>query len=253
MSLEGKVAIVTGGNRGIGKGISLGLARDGADIAVNYRGDEESALETVAEIEALGRKAKAYQASVDDYDAIAAMIPQIVEDFGGIDILVNNAGIASRGKSVADTDPAEMQRVVGVHFFGAYYATHEALPHLRGKDRADIIMITSAATRDMMPYGAPYSVGKVAAEALALTVAKEERHNNIRVNIVSPGVVETDMGRRLVKARGVDDIRDTDATSPWGRVCQPEDVANVVCWLVSDKNSYVTGERIYVDGFKGVD
>ena len=253
MSLEGRVALVTGGNRGIGKGIALALAQDGATLAVNYRGDEDSAKETVAEIEALGVPVKAYQASVDDYEGVAAMIAQIVEDFGTLDIVVNNAGIASRGRSVADTDPDEMRRVVGVHFFGTYYVTHEAIPHLRGKDRADIIMITSSATRDMMPYGAPYSVGKMGQEALAWTVDKEERANKIRVNIVSPGVVDTDMGRRLVKARGVDDIRDSDATSPWGRVCQPEDVGNVVRWLVSGNNSYVTGERIYVDGFKGVD
>ena len=249
MGLDGRVALVTGGNRGIGRGIALGLAADGADIAVNYRRDVEGALATVADIEKLGRKAIAYQASVDQYDAVRDMVSQIVSDFGSIDILVNNAGIASRGQTVADTDPAEFERVVRTHTFGAFYATREVIPHMRTRARGDIVMISSAATRNFGPNGAPYNVGKAGIEALAQGVAKEELANGIRVNIVAPGIVETEMGRRLMKAtRGVDDLRDIDSDAPFGQVCQPEDVANVVRYLVSDNNSYVTGERIYVDG-----
>lgn len=252
MSLAGRVAIVTGGNRGIGKGIALGLAANGADVAVNYRRDAQEAEQTVAEIQALGVRAIAYQAPVNDCDAVLGMVEQVATDFGQIDILVNNAGIASRGRSVADTDPAEFERVVGVHCFGTFYATHAVIPHLRQRPRGDIVMISSAATRNFMPNGAPYNVGKAGIEAIAFGVAKEELRNNIRVNVVAPGVVETEMGRRLVKAnQGVDDLRDIDATSPFGHVCQPEDVANVVCYLVSDDNSYVTGERVYVDGLAG--
>ena len=252
MSLAGRVAIVTGGNRGIGKGIALGLARDGADIAVNFRRDEEGAVETVREIQALGRRAMAYQAPVDDFEAVESMVARVVEDLGSIDILVNNAGIASRGLAVADTDPAEFERVVRTHTFGAFYASREVIPHMRARGRGDIIMISSAATRNFSAFGAPYNVGKAGIEALALGLAKEELRNNIRVNIVAPGVVDTEMGRRLVKAtRGVQDLREIDATSPFGHVCQPEDVANVVCYLVSDRNSYVTGDRIYVDGLAG--
>ncbi len=253
MSLEGRVALVTGGNRGIGKGIALGLAADGAAIAVNYRRDSDEAAQTVAEIEQLGARAVSYQAPVDDCEAVLSMVARVVEDFGQIDILVNNAGIASRGRSVADTDPAEFERVVRTHCFGTFYATHAVIPHLRQRPQGDIIMISSAATRNYMPNGAPYNVGKAGIEAIAFGVAKEELRNNIRVNVVAPGVVETDMGRRLVKAnQGVQDMRDIDATSPFGHVCQPEDVANVVRYLVSDRNTYVTGERIYVDGLAGV-
>jgi len=252
MSLNGRVAIVTGGNRGIGKGIALGLAADGAAIAVNYRRNDEEAQATVAEIEKLGVRAVAYRAPVDDYAAVKAMVAQVAADFGRIDILINNAGIASRGLSVADTDPAEFERVVRTHCFGTFYATHEAIPHLRRQARGDIVIISSAATRRWMPNGAPYNVGKAGMEAIAFGVAKEELAHNIRVNVVAPGVVETDMGRRLVKAtRNVDNIRDIDSTSPFGHVCQPADVANVVRYLVSDQNSYVTGERIYVDGLAG--
>jgi len=248
-SLEGRVAIVTGGNRGIGKAIAIGLAQDGANVAVNYRRDTEGAAQTVAEIEALGQRAIAYQAPVDDYEAVQVMVQQVVADLGSVDILVNNAGIASRGMAVADTDPAEFERVVRTHAFGTFYATREVIPHMRTRPRGDIIMISSAATRNWGANGAPYNVGKAGIEALAYGVAKEELRNNIRVNVVAPGLVETEMGRRLIKAtRGVDDIRDVDDTSPFGHVCQPEDVANAVRYFVSDLNTYVTGDRLYVDG-----
>lgn len=248
MSLEGRVAIVTGGNRGVGRGIALGLAQDGADIAINYRKDEDSARATLEEVRALGRKAEIYQASVDDFDACKVMVDKATADFGHLDILINNAGIASRGNSVADTDPAEMERVVRVHAFGSFYMAHLVAPLLRERPRGDIIMISSAGTRRWMANGSPYNMGKAAIEALAYGLYKEELEYGTRVNIVAPGVVETDMGRRLVKARGVDDMRDMDADMPFGHVCTPEDVANVVRYLVSEQNSYLTGERIYVDG-----
>ena len=110
-------------------------------------------------------------------------------------------------------------------------------------------MISSAATRFMSGHGAPYNMAKAALEALALTLAKEERPHGIRVNVVAPGLVETEMGRRLVKgALGVQDIRTLDESSPFGRVCQPEDVAAVVRFLVSEPAGYVSGQVVYVDG-----
>lgn len=253
MSLKGRVAIITGASRGVGRGIALALAEDGADIAVNYRRNDDEAAATVAAVASLGVRAVAYQAPVDDYEAVRDMVAQVAHDFGHIDILVNNAGIASRGLPVADTDPTEFKRVVHTHCFGAFYASHEVIPHMRARPQGDIIMISSAATRRWMANGAPYNVGKAGMEALAYGLAKEELTNNIRVNVVAPGIVETEMGRRLVKAsQNVDDMRDIDATSPFGHVCQPEDVANVVRYLVSDQNTYVTGERIYVDGMASV-
>jgi 3-oxoacyl-[acyl-carrier protein] reductase len=249
MSLAGRVALVTGGGRGIGKAISLALAKDGATIAVNYRRDEAAAKETVAEIEQLGARAKAYSASVEDWDADVAMVEQIIKDFGYIDILVNNAGIASRGQGVADTDPAEMERVVRTHAFGPHYLSKLVLPGMRARPRGDIIMISSVAARGLGPNGAPYNMGKAAMEALAMTLAKEERRDRIRVNVVRPGLTETEMGSRLARAtQGVQSMRDIDARSPFGRVAQPEDVAEVVRYLVSDGAFYLTGQTIEVDG-----
>ena len=249
MSIKDRVALVTGGGRGVGKGISLSLAASGASVAVNYRRDEESAAETVREIEALGGKAIAFSASVDDYEQNTQMVADIERDLGPVSILVNNAGIASRGRSVVDTDPEEMRRVVATHAFGPHYLAALTLPKMRTLGRGDIVMISSVATRSLGPNGAPYNMGKTAMEALAYTLAKEEREHGIRVNIVAPGLVDTDMGQRLIKAvQGVEDIRSLDQSMPFGRVCQPEDVANVVRFLVSDENSYLTGERLYCDG-----
>ena len=249
MSLAGRVALVTGGSRGIGRAIALGLAEDGADVAVNWRRDEAAAKETVAEIEKLGRRAGAYRASVDSLDEDRAMVEAVHADLGTIDILVNNAGIASRGQSVTDTDPAEMERVVRIHAFGPHYLSKLVIPAMRERPRGDIVMVSSAATQRCGANGAPYNMGKAAMEALARTLFKEERAHGIRVNIVAPGLVETEMGRRLMRATaGVQDLRALDPHMPFGRVCQPEDVADVVRFLVSDRAGYVTGERIYVHG-----
>jgi 3-oxoacyl-[acyl-carrier protein] reductase len=249
MTLDGRVALVTGGGRGIGKAISLALAEDGADIAVNYRKDVEAAQETVAEIEKLGRRAIAVQASVDSAEDDERMVNEVIGEFGFVDILVNNGGIASRGRTVADTDPEEMERVIRTHALGPHHLCRLVLPSMRERERGDIVMISSIATIGYGANGAPYNMGKAALEALAFTLAKEEQRNGIRVNIAAPGLVETEMGRRLVKgAAGIDDLRTLDRMSPFGRVCQPEDVANVVRFLVSDHAAYVSGQCIYVQG-----
>jgi NAD(P)-dependent dehydrogenase (short-subunit alcohol dehydrogenase family) len=250
--LDGRIALVTGGGRGIGRGISELLAAEGATIAVNYRRDAEAAGDTVDAIRSAGGEAAAFQASVDDMEACATMVDAVVTEFGGLDILVCNAGIASRGHSVVDTDPAEMMRVVAAHAFGPHHLARLAVPHMRVRERGDIVMISSIATSNYSANGAPYNMGKAAMEALAFTLAKEERANGIRVNVVAPGLVETDMGVRLARAitgnRGLEDLRALDAAAPFGRVCQPLDVANVVLWLCSDGAAYITGQRIECNG-----
>jgi NAD(P)-dependent dehydrogenase (short-subunit alcohol dehydrogenase family) len=228
------------------------LATHGATVAVNYRRDAEAAAETVAGIVAAGGSAAAFQASIDDAEADRVMVEAVIAEFGYVDLLVCNAGIASRGQAVADTDPAEMQRVVATHAFGAHHLSRLVLPSMRQRDRGDIVMVSSVATSHMGPNGAPYNMGKAALEALALTLAKEERRNGVHVNIVAPGLVETDMGVRLARAmtgdRDMHDLRGLDASSAFGRVCQPVDVANVVLWLCSEGAGYVTGQRIECDG-----
>lgn len=248
MQLDGRVALVTGGGRGIGRGISELLAAEGAAVAVNYRKDEAAALETVAVITAAGGVARAYQASIDDEAQDQKMVDAVLGDFGAVDLLVHNAGIASRGRSVADTDAAELERVVRTHALGPHFLSRMLLPAMRTRPRGDVVMISSVATSRYAANGAPYNMGKAALEALAFTLAKEERNHNIHVNIVAPGLVESEMGRRLAKAGGVDDLRQLDELSPFGHVCQPVDVARVVLFVCSEGSGYVTGQRIECDG-----
>lgn len=249
MSLDGRVALVTGGGRGIGRAISLALAEDGADVAINYRKDRESADATAAEVENLGRRASVFQASVDQLDECRRLVDEALAAFGHVDILVNNGGIASRGQSVKNTDPAEFERVMRTHAFGPHHLSQAVIPQMRELPRGDIIMISSVATVGMAANGAPYNMAKAAEEALAYTLANEELRHGIHVNVVAPGLVDTSMGQKLMKAvAGVDDLRKLDSSMPFGRVCRPEDVANVVRFLVSDAAGYLTGQKINVDG-----
>lgn len=252
MNLSGRVAIVTGGSRGIGRGISLALAGAGAKVAINYRRDEVSARETVAGIQALGAEGLALPADNTDPAQVKEMVARTLDTFGKVDILINNAGIASRGDHVIDTSFSEIERVVGIHAFGAFHFTQAVLPVMRQQPRGDIHFISSRAAQDCPPRYSPYVMAKLAMEGLALVLAKEEVTHNIRVNIIRCGLVETDMGRRLVKGTVGADIKDIYANMPFGRVCQPEDVGNLCAFLCSQEGGYVSGHVMFIDGGESV-
>lgn len=244
-----RVVLVSGGGRGIGRASCLALAADGFDVAVNYRRDDEAAQQTASDIEALGGRATLHPASVEDPEQDAAMVDAVVAAHGRLDALVHCAGIASRGHDVADTDPAEPARVMGVHAFAAHHLCRLAIPHLRAQERGDVVLISSIVAQFTRPGTAPYTMAKAALEMLAVTLAMEERAHGIRVNTIAPGLVATDMGDRLVRAtRGKDQASDLDEVAPFGRVCRPEDIANVVAFLLSDRGGYLTGQRLIVDG-----
>jgi NAD(P)-dependent dehydrogenase (short-subunit alcohol dehydrogenase family) len=248
-TLTGRVALVTGGSRGVGAGIARRLGREGAVVAVNYRSDQAAAETIVAEIQAAGGTAAAYPASIDDADAVNAMVAAISSDLGAVDLLVSNAGTASRGKTVVDSEQAEFEQLMRVHTWGPLHLVRLLLPAMRQAERADVIVISSATVTDAPAYSAPYTVAKAALEMATRTLAREERAHGVRVNIVAPGLVDTDMGARLVRA--VQDGARLDslhADYPFGRVCQPDDVARVVAFLASDAASYMTGQRLTVDG-----
>jgi 3-oxoacyl-[acyl-carrier protein] reductase len=246
--LSGRVALVSGGGRGIGRGISEALARAGAAVAVVYRRDEAAAAETVAAITADGGTATAHAAAIESFDACQQLRDDVLSAHGGVDILVSNAGIASKGRSVIRTEPEEMVRLFGIHAMGAFHLAHLFVPQMRERPRGDVVMVSSVATRLNAGHGAPYNVAKSALESLAFTLAKEEQRHGIHVNVVAPGLVVSEMGRRLVKASGVEDIGTLDGVSPFGHVCTPDDVARVVLFLVSGLSGYVTGQRVEVDG-----
>jgi 3-oxoacyl-[acyl-carrier protein] reductase len=243
-----RTALVTGGSRGIGRACAIALAEDGFDVAINYRRDTEAASETVTAVKALGRRSRAFRASLDDVDELEEMTRAVLSHFGTVDTLVHSAGIASRGKTVTDTDPAELERVIATNLLAAHHLCRMLVPAMRTRPRGDVVFISSVAARLHAAGGAPYNMAKAALDALAMTLAKEERMNGIHVNVVSPGLVATDMGRRLVKAMGVEDIASLDAKFPFGRVCRPEDVSDAVRFLCSEAAGYMTGIVLVVDG-----
>ncbi len=251
-SLEGRKALVTGGSRGIGRAICLRLAAEGADVGVNYNGNAEAAKETAAEVEKLGRKAWTYQANVGDVAACNAMAEQAIADMGQLDILVNNAGIGSSGigrPTMTEITPEQIDLVMGANLMGPMYLAKALVPHMRAAERSDVIMVSSVAAQSMGPRMGVYSISKAGVEALAHTLAKEEREHGMRVNIVAPGLVETDMGRKLISLLpGPDDMRERDKTAPFGYVCQPEDIAAAVAWLCSNEARYMTNQRLTVNG-----
>lgn len=249
--LTGRVAVVTGGGRGLGRGISEELAAGGATVAILYRRDGEAAEETARAILDAGGTASVHQAAVESPGDCQRVCDDVLGAHGAVDILVSNAGIASRGGSVAKTEAAEMQHLFDVHVMGAFHLAQRLLPQMRERPRGDVVMISSVNATANPARGAPYNAAKAALEALAFTMAKEEARHGIHVNVVAPGLIVSEMGRRLVKAAGVEDIHSLDDSFPFGHVCQPADVARVVRFLVSDGAGYVTGQRVVVDGGGG--
>jgi NAD(P)-dependent dehydrogenase (short-subunit alcohol dehydrogenase family) len=248
-SLHGRKALVTGASRGIGKGIALALASSGADVVVNFQHSAEAANKVVEEIRRMGRTAFAIQASVDDPDQTQSLISQAASALGGIDLLISNAGIVSPGTIVADTSIADFDRLMRIHAMAPFYLVRSALPHLRARTRSDVIIISSSSTRRVHPGAGAYTMAKSAAEMLGRVLAIEERNNGVRVNMVAPGLTETDMAVQAMEIlMNTSDLAAVAPHLPFGRIGRVEEVAEAVRFLASDANSYATGELIYIDG-----
>jgi NAD(P)-dependent dehydrogenase (short-subunit alcohol dehydrogenase family) len=251
MSLAGRVALVTGGSRGIGAGIATELAAAGADVAVNYHANRDAAERVASEVRALGRRAEVYQADVTVQEDCQAMAQRVLADFARVDILVNNAGIGSIhvGRPlIVDTKPEDLRRLFDHHVMGSFYLCKLLVPQMRALPRGDVIMVSSVAAQSFGANSGTYTIAKAGMEALAFTLAREERQHGIRVNVVAPGLVETDMTRTLMGSRGVNDLRTLDATSPFGFLAQPSDIGKAVAFLCSEGGRYITGERLTVSG-----
>jgi NAD(P)-dependent dehydrogenase (short-subunit alcohol dehydrogenase family) len=248
MKLAGRVALVTAGSKGIGRATALRLAQDGADVAISYASDEAAAAACVAAIEGLGRRAFSLRAPAEDLEAGRRLVARTQETLGPIGILVNNAGVDWDGTPVAETKPEDLLRVMTINALAPHHLSRLVLPAMRDLGRGDIVMVSSMVTEVKGAGYAPYCMSKAALEALATVLGKEERVHGIHVNTVAPGLVETPLGMRYVTALGGKAMRDFDAVVPYGRVCQPEQVASVIAFLVSEDASYLNGQRIYVHG-----
>ena len=242
MKLAGKTAIVTGGSRGIGRGIVLAFAREGADVAINYRRDETAARETADQVRSLGRRAEIYQADVAEWPAVERMFDAAGRAFGGFDVVVANSGIASRTASLVDTDPDYWNKVLGIDLNGVFHTCKAGVPLLR--EQGNVIVVSSIGADLCAPYGAPYYVAKAGANALVKVLAKELAPQRKRVNCIAPGMVASDMGNRLVAAIGEGAV----SSIPLGRIGQPEDIGAAAVFLASADASWVTGKILRVDG-----
>ena len=238
--LKGKTAVVTGGSRGIGKAICLKFAENGADIAFLYAGNTLKAEESLKELEKLGVKVKAYQCDVADADAVAAVVKEIVKDFGGIHILVNNAGI-TKDKLVPMMKAADFDAVVDTNLKGTFYMIKGVYPLFLKQKGGKIINISSVSGLMGNPGQANYSASKAGVVGLTKSVAKELAGRGICCNAIAPGFIATEMTENLENNALKDAI-------PMKRFGDAEEVAKLALFLASEHSDYITGEIIRIDG-----
>ena len=243
MLLENKIAVVTGAGRGIGRGIALALAREGAMVVVNYNGSKERAEEVVRTIEEAGGKAVAIQCNISDFEAAKEFFANVVKEYGKIDILVNNAGI-TKDNLMMKMSEEEFQSVIQTNLAGTFHGVKFVTRPMMKQRQGRIINIASVSGVIGNMGQANYSASKAAVIGLTKAAAKELASRNITVNAVAPGFVATEMTDVLsdsVKEAAV-------ATIPLGRFGEVEDIAETVVFLASDKAKYITGQVICVDG-----
>jgi 3-oxoacyl-[acyl-carrier protein] reductase len=244
LGLGGKVALVTGGARDVGREISLTLAREGAAVAVNYLHSKADAESLVAEIVKLGGRAASYQADVADYAAMAGMVDRIVSDLGRLDVVVNNAGYVE-SKLFLETKPEEWRRQVDVCLYGVYNTCHAAAPRLAAGKAGRIISIVGDSARVGQPRLGVSAGARGAVLSLTRTLAKELGRLDITVNALALGWVETSHADQEWLAKNRERIL---AFYPIRRLGRPEDVAPLVAFLASDLAGWITGQTISISG-----
>lgn len=244
--LDGKRALVTGGNSGIGEAIVLALADAGAQVAINYVAHPEAAQALAQRIEGQGGIAMALEADVADPGAIAAMFANIDEAWGGIDILINNAGIDGRRASGWETDIESWRKVIEVNLLGAFYCAREALQRMVPQKSGVIANISSVHEEIAWSGYSAYAASKSAVGMLTKTLAQEAAPYGVRVLSVAPGAVRTPINRSVWSDPL--SLQDLLEKIPLNRIGEPAEVARMVVVLVSDIASYVTGRTIFVDG-----
>ncbi|NYE05230.1 3-oxoacyl-[acyl-carrier protein] reductase [Bacillus niacini] len=243
MTLEGKVALVTGASRGIGREIALELARHGANVAVNYAGSEGKANEVVDEIKAMGKEAFAIKCDVSNSEEVAEMVKETVDRFGKLDILVNNAGI-TKDNLLMRMKEEEWDDVININLKGVFLCTKAVTRQMMKQRVGRIINITSVVGVSGNPGQANYVAAKSGVIGLTKTTAKELASRNITVNAIAPGFIKTDMTDKLsedVKGEMLKQI-------PLARLGEPKDIAKMTAFLASDDASYITGQTLHING-----
>ncbi len=238
IGLTGRVALVTGGSRGIGRAIALSLARAGAAVAVNYRERDQDAEAVVAAIRSAGRRAIAVGADVSMRAAVQGLIGRVEAELGHIDVLVNNAGVATI-RGLDDLDEEEFDRTIAVNLKSAFLCTNEVLPGMRGRRWGRIINISSLAARGAGAIGAHYNASKAGLEGLTRGYAARLAAEGITVNAVAPGLIDTEMAGPLKNDNSL-------ARVPVGRFGTAEEVAEAVLMVIG--NSFMTGQTVPVNG-----
>jgi 3-oxoacyl-[acyl-carrier protein] reductase len=241
-ALAGRTALVTGASRGIGRAIALGLASQGADVAVNYRTGRREAEAVVSTARAAGREARAFGADVADLGELRDLFDRVISAFGRLDILVNNAGIAVYGP-VADYTEADFDRLFAVNVKGTFFACREAANRMA--DGGRIVNLGSTVTRVMLPSYAAYAASKGAVEQITRVLAKELGHRGITVNAVCPGPVDTELFR---EGKSAEQIERLAGMAALGRIGQAGDVAGLVVALAGEAGRWVSGQCIYANG-----
>ena len=241
--LEGRVALVTGGSRGIGRAVALELARRGASIVVNYNANASAANEVVAAIEAEGGKAKAIQADVSVHDHAERLIKEAVESFGNLDILVNNAG-TTRDMLIMMMPEDDWDLVIRTNLKSAYNCSKHAVKHMMRKRYGRVVNMTSVAGIAGNGGQTNYSASKAGMIGLTKSLAREVASRNITVNAVAPGFIPTDLTESVPE-----DLKSASLNAiPLKRWGTPEEVAHAVAFLASDEAGYITGHVLSVDG-----
>lgn len=246
ISLKGRRALVTGANSGIGAGIAGALAAAGARVAVNFIVQPDAAAAVVTAIREAGGEAVPVQADVADAAQVGAMFATLDRTWGGVDILVNNAGIDGPRAMTWEADPAEWERVLRVDLLGAFHCAREALKRMVSQRHGVVLNLTSV--HEKIPwsgYGA-YTAAKAGLAMTTRTMAQEAAPFGVRVVALAPGAIRTPINRRVWSDKA--GLADLLTKIPLGRMGEPEEIARVAVFLVSDAASYLTGTTIYVDG-----